>query len=154
MHIYNDSIITFGIRGFYLGFSNTSRVDSLDRFRNSVVDKFKTEVCVFKYHAKEDNMKIKDSNEFVQKLGVSVTTTCVFQLIYDENHKNETKILQNIIIHGLVLCIKVDSYVTHMFCACLFCHNTAVPISIKKNKYCLSFEYKHYCIFLGIWKFQ
>ena len=35
-------------------------------------------------------------------------------------------------MHGLGLCIKVDSYVAHIFYAWLFSHNTAVPIA-KKN---------------------
>ena len=38
-------------------------------------------------------------------------------------------------MNGLVLCIKVDSYVSHMFYALSFVHNTEVPISINKNKY-------------------
>ena len=40
-------------------------------------------------------------------------------------------------MHGLVLCIKVDSYVAHMFYAWSFSHNTAVPIAKNKNKYFL-----------------
>ena len=38
---------------------------------------------------------------------------------------------------GLGRCIKVDSYVSHMFYVWSFSHNTAVPISINKNKYFL-----------------
>ena len=36
---------------------------------------------------------------------------------------------------GLVLCIKVDSYVEHLLYAWSFSYNTAVPIAIKKSKY-------------------
>ena len=43
-------------------------------------------------------------------------------------------------MHGLGLCIKVDSYVAHMFYAWSFYHNTAVPIDIKKNKEFLSLD--------------
>ena len=43
--------------------------------------------------------------------------TCVYQLIYDENDSDETKIIQYFIMHGLGLCMKVDSYVAHMFYA-------------------------------------
>ena len=39
---------------------------------------------------------------------------------------------------GLGLCIKVDSYVAHMFYAFSFSHNTEVPIAIKNNKYFIS----------------
>ena len=38
-HIYDHSIVTFGIREECIGFSKTSRVDSLDRFIRSVVNK-------------------------------------------------------------------------------------------------------------------
>ena len=54
---------------------------------------------------------------------------------------------------GLGICINVDSYVTHMFYALSFSHNTAVPIAIKKKIFSFV-EYTHYCIFLGRWKFQ
>ena len=46
LHICDHSIVTFGIREKKLGFSNTSHVDSLDRFRRSVVDKVKSDVCI------------------------------------------------------------------------------------------------------------
>ena len=42
-------------------------------------------------------------------------TTCVYQFIYDENDIVDTKIIQYFIMNGLVLCIKVDSCVEHMF---------------------------------------
>ena len=79
-------------------------------------------------------MKIQYDNNFVQKLGVSDTTTCAYQLIYNENDKNDTHITQYFIMHGLGLCIKVDSYLGHMFYAWPFSHNTEFPISKNKNK--------------------
>ena len=48
LHIYNHSIVTFGIRGLCLGHSNASHVDSLDRFRKSVVYEVRIDVCIFK----------------------------------------------------------------------------------------------------------
>ena len=47
-HIYDQSIVTFGIRGLCSGFSNTSHVDSLDRFRKLFVDKVKTYLWIKK----------------------------------------------------------------------------------------------------------
>ena len=41
---------------------------------------------------------------------------------------------------GLGLYIKFDSFVAHMFFAWSFSHNKALPIAIKKNKYCISFN--------------
>ena len=46
LHICDQSIVTFGIRGRCLGFSITYHVDSLDRFRRSVVDKVKGDKCI------------------------------------------------------------------------------------------------------------
>ena len=85
-------------------------------------------------------MKIQYANEFVQNLGVGDTTTCVYQFIYDENESDDTKIIQYFIMHGLVLCIKVDSYMSHMFYVWSFSHDTAVPVAIKNNKYFLSLK--------------
>ena len=62
-------------------------------------------------------------------------TIYVYQFIYDENDSNGTKILQYFIMNALGLCIKVVSYVSHMFYACSFSHNKAVPMAINKNKY-------------------
>ena len=47
LHIYDYSIVNFGIRGLCLRFSNTFHVDILYRFRKSVIDKFKTDICIF-----------------------------------------------------------------------------------------------------------
>ena len=47
LHIFDLSIVKFGIRVFCLGFSKHSYVDSLYRFRKSVVYKFITELCIF-----------------------------------------------------------------------------------------------------------
>ena len=60
--------------------------------------------------------------------------TYVYKFIYDEKDNFDTKIIQYFNIHGLGLCIKVDSYVAHMFYAWPFSHNTAVPIAKNKNK--------------------
>ena len=38
-------------------------------------------------------------------------------------------------MHELVLCIKVNSYVAHMFYAWSFSHNISVPIALKNNRY-------------------
>ena len=53
-HICDHSIVTFGIKGKCLDFSDTSHVEILDRFRRSVVDKVKTCICLLKqaYHSK------------------------------------------------------------------------------------------------------
>ena len=49
LQICDHSIIIFGIRENCLWFSNTSHVDSLDRFRISVVDKVKKDIFSKKY---------------------------------------------------------------------------------------------------------
>ena len=82
-------------------------------------------------------MRIQYANEFIQKLVIGDPTKCVYQLIYDEKYSVDTNIIQYFIMHGLGLCIKVDSYVAHMFYEWSFSHNTAVPISVKTKKYFL-----------------
>ena len=46
LHIRDHSMVTFGIMGLCLVFSNTSHIDSLDRFRKSVVDKVKFDIRI------------------------------------------------------------------------------------------------------------
>ena len=58
---------------------------------------------------------------------------CVYQFILDENDSNNTNIIQYFIIHGQVLCIKLNSFVAHMFYVWSFSHNTEVPIIINKK---------------------
>ena len=48
LHICDQPIVKFGIRGLCLGFSSTFHIDSLYRFRRPVVDKVKTEVWIEK----------------------------------------------------------------------------------------------------------
>ena len=46
LQICVHSIVTFGIRGLCLRFSNYSHVDNLERLRKHFFDKVKTEVCI------------------------------------------------------------------------------------------------------------
>ena len=55
IHICDCQIITFGIGGLCLWFSNTSNVNSLDMFRKPFVDKFIIELRIFKNLSKENN---------------------------------------------------------------------------------------------------
>ena len=75
---------------------------------------------------------------FFHKLGMGYPTTCVYQFICDDKDKNDTHITKYFVMHGFGLCIKVDSYVDHMFYSWSFSHNTVIPTAIKKNKYFLS----------------
>ena len=70
-HICDHSIVTFGIREKCIWFSETSRVDILYRFRRSVVDKFKIDICILKkvYHSKENNMEVQYAIFLLRILG-------------------------------------------------------------------------------------
>ena len=83
----------------------------------------------------QKNMRIQYANNLVHRLGIDDPTTCVYHFIYDEKDKNDSQITQYYIMHGLGLCIKVDSYASHLFYAFSFSHNTAVLIAKKKKKY-------------------
>ena len=63
------------------------------------------------------------------------TKICVYQFIFYQDEINDTKITQYCIIYGIGLCIKLNSYVAHMFYKLSFSHNIAVPISVNKNIY-------------------
>ena len=60
-------------------------------------------------------MKIQYSNEFVEHFGMADITPCVYQFIYDEHESVDIEIIQYFIMHGLGLCIRVNSYIAHMF---------------------------------------
>ena len=78
-------------------------------------------------------MKIQYANKSVQKLGMVDPTTYVYQFIYDEKNSVYTKKVQYFIMNVLGLCIKVYSYVAHMFYEISLSHNTAVPIATKRK---------------------
>ena len=84
-------------------------------------------------HSEEEKIGIKYANEFIQNMGLDDPTICVYQFICDQNDSNDTNIIQYFSMRGLGLCIRVDSYVAHIFYAWSFSHNAAVPIDIKKN---------------------
>ena len=46
LYIFDNAIFKFLIRQKCIEFSNTSHVDIFDRFRGSVVDKVKSEICI------------------------------------------------------------------------------------------------------------
>ena len=56
-------------------------------------------------------MKIQYGNNFVQKFQMGDPRTCIYQCTYDEKYNNDTQIIQCFIMNGLLLCIKVYSYV-------------------------------------------
>ena len=54
------------------------------------------------------------------------------------NDSNNTNIIQYLILHGLGLCTKLNSFVAHILYACSFSHKIEVTISNNHNKYYLS----------------
>ena len=59
LHIFYHSMITFVKRGFCLGFSDTSHVESLDRLRKSVVENVYNDIENFnKNSSQEENNKL------------------------------------------------------------------------------------------------
>ena len=103
LHIYDHSNINFGIIGLCLGSSNTSRVESLDRFGKTVVDQVKIYASFFKEtHSKEEVMNIQHANEFIQNMGLGDSKTCVYKFIFDENDIHDTK------LYNILLCMDWD----------------------------------------------
>ena len=62
-------------------------------------------------------MKIQYENKFIEQLWMGDPTTCLYQFIYDEEDRSDTEIMQYFLMHGLGLCIKINSYVANMFYA-------------------------------------
>ena len=56
-------------------------------------------------------MKRLYAKNSVKKLGMGDPTTCVYQFIHNEKNKDDMQITLYFIMHGLGLCIKIDSYV-------------------------------------------
>ena len=48
-------------------------------------------------------------------MGLDDHTTCSYQFIFDNEDSDATHIIQYFAICGLELCIKLESYVEHMF---------------------------------------
>ena len=61
------------------------------------------------------------------------TTTYVYQLCFVENDSDDTKIIQYFNMHGLVLCIKLNSFLACMLYVWSFSNTTEVPIAMQKN---------------------
>ena len=59
--------------------------------------------------------------------------TRLYQFICDKNNIDEMKTIQYFLINGLVLFIKVYSYVEHMLYVQSFSNKTEVTINIKKK---------------------
>ena len=51
-----------------------------------------------------------------------------------------TQILYNILLGVETKLIKLNSFVKHIFYACLFSNNTSLPIAINHNKYLISLD--------------
>ena len=71
-------------------------------------------------------------------MGMCDTTTCVYQFTYYKRDSDDTQIAQYFIMRVFRICMKVDSFVAHMFYSWSSIHNTEVPIAKNKNKYLLS----------------
>ena len=70
-------------------------------------------------------------------MGLGDLKTCVYQVTFYKEDTDNTHILKYFVMDGLVICIKLNSYVAHIFYAWSFIHNASVTILIKHNKYYL-----------------
>ena len=73
-------------------------------------------------------------------MGLGYTTTGVYKYIYDEKESNETQIIKYFILCRLGLCIKLNTFLSHMFYEWQFSHSIEIPIDIKQNTYFISFD--------------
>ena len=68
-------------------------------------------------------------------MGLENPINYIYQFRFDKEDSENTQIIQNVGIYGLVICIKLNSKVSHTLYACLFSTNKVVPINTKQNKY-------------------
>ena len=103
--ICDHSIINFVKRGFCFGFSNTSHVDSLDRFRKSVVDNDEVEISILlkQEDSQEEKMNINSAKTLIKIMGLGDHKKCVYKVIFVNSGSNETNIIQYFIMYVLVL---------------------------------------------------
>ena len=82
LHIWDHSIVAVGKRGLGLGFSNTSHVDSLNRFRKLVTRKVHNAIdnLKVKNSLQEDKNKWKYANEFINNMGFGDPT--IFDYVF------------------------------------------------------------------------
>ena len=64
-------------------------------------------------------------------MGLGDPKTFVYQVTFDKQDTDNTHMIKYVFMEGLVICIKLNSYVAHIFYAWLFIHNASVPILIK-----------------------
>ena len=63
--------------------------------------------------------------------------TCIYQLNFDKEVIDNTQDLQYFSMHSVGIFIKLNSYISHMFYAFPFHHNTVILILLEVNKYYL-----------------
>ena len=80
-------------------------------------------------------MKIKYENELIKTWDWVILKHVFISSFFYQYDSNNTKIIQYFIMHGMGLCIKLNFFVSHMFFAWQFSHNTAVNIYINQRKY-------------------
>ena len=64
-------------------------------------------------------------------MGLGDLKTFVYQVTFYKEDTDNTHILKYFVMDGLVICIKLNSYVAHILYAWSFIHNASVPILIK-----------------------
>ena len=84
LQIFDHSIIHFGKFYFCLRFSNTSQVDSLDRFRKVVIENFHNAIEIKIKHCSKEDEKLIYANGFIYNMGLGNTIRCVYHFPFDK----------------------------------------------------------------------
>ena len=98
LQICDHSIITFVKRGLCLGFSNTSRVDSLYRLRKAVVENFNIDINHLTKKVPKKR-RFENANEFIHNMILGFNTTCVYKFIFGKYDSNDTNIIHCFVVH-------------------------------------------------------
>ena len=64
-------------------------------------------------------------------MGLGDPTRCVYRFIFDPDDSYDKKIIEYFLMHGILLCIKLNSYMAYMFYAWSLSHNASVLSDTK-----------------------
>ena len=94
------------------------------------------------------------ANEFIHNMELGDPTICVYKFIFNEYYSNNPKIIQYLVMHRLVLCIKLKSCVEHMFYAWSFSKIYSSTNFDWVEQILSVFKYIHHCVCFERWEFK
>ena len=129
IYICRTAIVTFGRQ--YHGFFNSLHVDSTDLYSKKLLLQSMEEVRSG-LESQNEVMQQKSyyAYTFMERFGLSVPTTCVYQFVHDHvsERAHDFEVFQYFVSLGLGLCIRLSDHIAHGFYGANFVHCTPMPL--------------------------